>query len=130
MSTFSGEDHSDLYSLGVTAFYALTGALPFDAPSVHAILAKHIGEPAPPVASIRNLPGKLAEAVDRCLLKDPQQRFQSGEELAEAVAEVGLRVREIPPHLRHLLRQGEAGGGLFGMAFVALLMLGYGFSWP
>src|SRR5436309_572850 len=44
---------SDLYSLGATFFYALTGRARFDAANVPAILTKHVYEPAPQVQTLR-----------------------------------------------------------------------------
>ena len=105
------DGRSDLYSLGVTAFFALTGKLPFDAPNVPAVLHKLVNLPAPRVA-LQGLPmpAKLAEAVDRCLNKDPARRFESGEALAEALADAGQTVRDVPPQVRSLLRQVRNGG--------------------
>src|SRR5439155_353499 len=81
------DGRADLYSLGVTAFFALTGRLPFDSQNPAALMAMHSAEPAPPVRSVsRVVPARLAEAVDRCLAKDPAARYPSGEALAEAVA--------------------------------------------
>ncbi|MCH7716043.1 MAG: serine/threonine protein kinase [Gemmatimonadetes bacterium] len=115
----AADARSDLYSLGVTAFYALTGKLPFDAETVLAVLAMHVNEPAPPIASVRaDIPAKLAEAVDRCLMKDPAARFQSGEELAEAAGELGLAAKEIPPQIRLFMR--DAGSPLAMLGGVLL----------
>jgi predicted Ser/Thr protein kinase len=95
------DGRSDLYSLGVVAYHALSGRLPFDAAEVPALLAMHITKPAPPLASVcPGVPGTLAEAVDRCLAKDPGDRFQTGEALAEAVAASTAVAREIPAPIR------------------------------
>ena len=103
------DGRSDLYSLGVVAFHALSGRLPFDAPEVPALLAMHITKPAPQLASLApGIPGKLAQAVDRCLAKDPAQRFPTGEALAEAVAASTAVVREVPPAIRVWLLKGES----------------------
>jgi predicted Ser/Thr protein kinase len=103
------DGRSDLYSLGVVAFYALSGRLPFDAAEVPALLAMHITKPAPQLASVTpGVPGKFAQAVDRCLAKDPAQRFQTGEALAEAVAASTAVVREVPPAIRVWLSKGES----------------------
>src|SRR5437879_5001264 len=57
---------SDLYSLGATFFYALTGRAPFEAANVPAILTKHVYEPAPLLQTLRpEVPTKLAAVVDR-----------------------------------------------------------------
>lgn len=77
---------SDVYSLGVVAYYALSGRLPFDAPTDGATLALHITEPPPPLRSVApSVPPRLAQVVDRCLQKDPWARF----------ADVGALIRAI-----------------------------------
>jgi len=91
------DGRSDLYALGATAFYALTGRLPFDAPTAVALIAMHLTEPAPPVTSARaDVPAKLAEAVDRCLAKDPAARFATAEALAESLGAVAV-AKPVPP---------------------------------
>ncbi len=115
------DGRSDLYSLGVSAFFALTGRTLFEAPSPLAIITKHLNEPPPALASVRpDLPRQLASAVDRCLEKDKARRFSTGEELAEALATTGLTDRDIPPPIRHYFRQGRgvATGWLMAVAFV------------
>ena len=49
---------SDLYSLGVTAFFAATGRLPFESGTVEGFVAKHAAEPAPPLAPLVPTPPK------------------------------------------------------------------------
>jgi serine/threonine-protein kinase len=99
---------SDLYSLGATAFFCLTGRAPFEAANVPALLAKHVTEPAPRLAAVRSeVPAKLAAAIDRCLEKDPAARFPSGEELARAIGEVRGRELRAPPLVRNFLRNAQ-----------------------
>ena len=95
-------DHrSDLYSLGVVAFFAVTGRLPFDAPSAGAVMAMHLTQAPPAVASIRpDLPQALSAAIDRCLEKDPASRFESGEALAAALDPMRAARREVAPAVR------------------------------
>ena len=106
------DGRSDLYSLGVVAFYALSGRLPFDAPDMAALLAMHITQPPPPLASLApGVPGRLAQAVDRCLAKDPAERFQTGEALAEAAAASTAAVRATPAPIRVWLQRGAGTKG-------------------
>jgi serine/threonine-protein kinase len=92
---------SDLYSLGVVAFFALTGRLPFESQTAHGYLTAHITRPAPPLASVRaDIPPALANAVDRLLQKDADQRFQTGEELADYLDPLRSSRPEIPPAIR------------------------------
>jgi serine/threonine-protein kinase len=102
------DGRSDLYSLGVVAHFALTGKLPFDGPTVQAILAKHLTQAPPPVVAVNaSVPKGLARAVDRCLAKTPAERYASGEELAEAITAAEERRRELPAAVRVWLQKGE-----------------------
>ncbi|MDE3054748.1 MAG: serine/threonine protein kinase, partial [Gemmatimonadota bacterium] len=80
------DGRSDLYSLGVVGFYALTGRFPFDATLASAVLVAHVTRPAPPLLTVApGAPRALAEIVDRCLAKDAGARFQTGADLADAL---------------------------------------------
>jgi serine/threonine-protein kinase len=99
---------SDLYSLGATAFFALTGRPPFDAANLPALLAKHVSEPAPRLVSVRKeVPANIAAVVDRCLEKDPASRFATGHELAQAIGDARGRELRAPPLMRSFLRNAE-----------------------
>jgi serine/threonine-protein kinase len=112
---------SDIYSLGVVGFFALTGTLPFNAPTVQAILAMHVTAAAPTVASRRaGVPPRLAEAVDRCLRKDPAARWQSAEAFVEEVgAAVGASAPDVAPQVRNFVRMTEQ---LFAQVFMLVMM--------
>ena len=102
------DGRSDLYSLGVVGYLALTGKLPFEGPSISAILAKHITEEALPVRSVRpEVPAKLAKIVDRCLAKEPTHRFADGEALAKALGSTFERRTELPVALRVFLKKNQ-----------------------
>ncbi len=100
---------SDLYSLGIVGFFALTGNVPFTAPTVAAILAMQVTREPPPVASVRaDVPPKLAEVIDRCLRKDPDARWSSGADLAGALrAAQGAAGVEIAGPVRNFQRMAE-----------------------
>jgi hypothetical protein len=102
------DGRSDLYSLGLTAYYALTGRVAMAADSTGKALVKQITETLPPMASVRpDLPSALADAIDRCLLKDPEARFARAEELVEALDAAQLTGPEVPVPIR--LFAQEAG---------------------
>jgi len=79
------DGRSDIYSLGIVFYRMLTGDVPFRADSAVAIGIKHLQDPVP------NLPAHLSTfqpTIDRFLHKDVDQRFQSGEEINEALDEI------------------------------------------
>jgi len=99
---------SDLYSLGATFFYALTGSAPFEAANMPAILAKHVYETAPLVQALRpEVPAKLAAVVERLLRKAPPERFQTGDDLARVAGELRGRDFRAPPLLRAFVRNAQ-----------------------
>lgn len=80
---------SDLYSLGVVGFLALTGTFPFESDLASAVLVAHVTKQAPGVASVQpDVPPALGAVIDRCLQKDPAARFASALELVAALETV------------------------------------------
>jgi serine/threonine-protein kinase len=80
------DGRSDFYSLGVVGYLALTGRLPIDAPTISQFLIKQQNEDATPLARLApSAPVALAKAIERCLRRRPDDRFASGEALAEAL---------------------------------------------
>lgn len=84
---------SDIYSLGVVGFLALTGRFPFEGDVASAVLVSHVTKTAPPVSVVnRHVPSVLATIVDRCLMKDPEHRFASASDM---VAALTVAIREL-----------------------------------
>jgi serine/threonine-protein kinase len=98
-------DHrGDLYSVGVMMYELLTGRLPFTGPNSMDILLAHATEPPPTFAELGLkgwVPREIEELVMQCLAKDPEDRPQSGRELAErfdtALARAQSRMDADPP---------------------------------
>ncbi len=116
------DGRSDLYSLGLTAFFALTGRTAMSGESLGKVLARQIAEAVPPMRETRaDLPEPLADAIDRCLAKDPAERFDRAEGLVEALDSAQLTRPEVPVPIR-LLAQ-ELGTLSLILVFVGLIGL-------
>jgi serine/threonine-protein kinase len=95
------DGRSDLYSLGVVGYLAASGRLPFEAPSLPALLVRQATEAPPGVLrAAPGLPPALAAAIDRCLDRDPAGRFPDGEAMAAALAPAPEGRPALPPTLR------------------------------
>ncbi|HEV2181802.1 MAG TPA: serine/threonine-protein kinase, partial [Gemmatimonadaceae bacterium] len=105
----SADARSDLYSLGLVGYFALIGRAPFDAPSVQAVLAMQVTQPAPPVAVARpGTPPGLASAIDRCLAKSPNERWPSADALVGTLQRAGgASAQQIAAPVRHFQRVAE-----------------------
>lgn len=80
------DTRSDVYSVGVTLFYLLTGEPPFAGKNMIQLLATVLDKPAPPVRSIReDVPEELDRVIARCLQKSAGQRYSSYAALREAL---------------------------------------------
>jgi serine/threonine-protein kinase len=96
---------SDLYALGVVAFYALSGRLPFSGDKAIEVLAKQMTQPAPPLAeSAPAVPRRLTRIVDACLAKDPAERPPGAGQLAEQLAVAVEHRKELPVALRAFVK--------------------------
>lgn len=102
----SVDGRCDLYSLGVVGYYALSGRLPFSGGSVTALIGQQVSQMPPPLDR-HSGPPQLLAAIARCLAKDPAERFQTGEELAAALAEVVEGRSELPVPIRAFLSESR-----------------------
>lgn len=86
---------SEVYSLGAVLHEALVGRAPFEAETIPEMLRAVIYTPAVPLSRLRgDLPAPLCVAVDRCLAKDPGQRWPEMAALADALEAV-LEIPEL-----------------------------------
>jgi len=102
-------DHrTDLWSLGVIAFKCATGRLPFEGESLGDLLVKICTVPIPMPSQVNpQLPPSFDAWFSRALERDPNRRFGSAHELAEALAyAAGLSVKRSTPFSG---QQGYAG---------------------
>ena len=86
---------SDVYSLGVVGYEALSGRRPFVGDGAITVAMKHVQEAPAPMPS--DLPPNVRELIDITMAKDPARRYASGGEFADAVAAVRAGRRPPPP---------------------------------
>jgi serine/threonine-protein kinase len=89
------DGRGDLYAAGVVLFEMLTDRLPFEADTPTKVVFKHIHDPIPDprvVAPHRAIPDDLAEICIKALQKKPEARYQSADELYEALGRAEERL--------------------------------------
>lgn len=74
---------TDVYALGLIAYQALTGTMPYPVDSPLALLAQMVTsiDPAPPSRYVPRLPADVETIVLKCLAKDPSRRYPNGDAL-------------------------------------------------
>jgi serine/threonine-protein kinase len=97
------DGRSDLYSLGVVLYEALTGRVPFDGDSLVAVAMRQVHDPPPPMRhSVPDLSPRAEMVVMRALAKDPADRYQSASEMSAALIEASQTLHLSPGEPTHI----------------------------
>src|SRR5262249_32346029 len=94
------DQRSEIYALGCVLFEALTGEVPFVGETALETISMHASRPAPKLSDVNSegssegssaldYPEELEAIVSKCLEKEQDNRFQSVDELSEALLELG-----------------------------------------
>jgi serine/threonine-protein kinase len=98
LGRWDADFRTDIYSLGLVAYRALAGRLPFQAESAVSLAAQRTVKNAPPLRSLAaEVPARLAAIIDRCLARDPARRFKSCEALRRELERFRARPDGTPP---------------------------------
>ena len=102
------DGRSDLYALGVVGYYALSARLPYPVTTLGELIERQLAGTAPPLAEAApHVPRALCRTIDRCLAPLPTARFQTGEELAGALEQLGTAGTDLPAPFRVWIQKGE-----------------------
>jgi serine/threonine-protein kinase len=126
------DGRSDIFSLGIILYEMATGTRPFRGPSLSAIFnAICTEEPVDPVKVNHETGRELSEVITRCIRKKPEERFDSGIALAEALRRCGApredavkppREKAEPPAKKPAKRIGIAAAAVAGVVIAALVV--------
>jgi serine/threonine-protein kinase len=114
------DGRSDIYSLGIVGWEALTGRLPFEGATPQLLMA-HVYATPPAITSLApNLPRELDTIFARVLAKDPAARFDRATEFTEALRNAAYGINLPPAKPNHIAALAVPLGPSVGRATVAL----------
>ncbi|MCC7054874.1 MAG: serine/threonine protein kinase [Gemmatimonadaceae bacterium] len=95
------DGRSDLYALGLVAYFALSGQPAFTGVSTQQVIVKQLTEAPPPISQVRaDTPPPLAALIEQCLCKEPGDRFATAGAVLEALDRAQVMGPQIPLPVR------------------------------
>jgi serine/threonine protein kinase len=125
---------ADIYSLGAVLFHTMAGHPPYEASTAHEVLIKAATQPTPKIEgtttpSDETVTPDLAAILRRCLVKKPEDRYQTSHGLAEELSrflagkEVQARPLSGAEKLMRIVRKNRAAVGMSVMALMVLMII-------
>jgi len=122
------DQRADIYAVGTVGYEMLTGQLPFEGTTPQQVLSNQLTQAPVPIGEARSdVPAALASTIMRCLEREPAERWQSADDLLDAIENVvtpGGRLSEAPVRPRKRSRRAAVLGAVLGAAAVAAMWLG------
>lgn len=105
------DGRADIFSLGVVFYHILSGKLPFTGENLAAIMYQTANtEPTPPSAYNTEIGQPVVDIVNRAIAKDPQERFQTAAQMAEALRMLSLESIDPEVHAKDAFDRPPSGG--------------------
>jgi serine/threonine protein kinase len=128
---------ADIYALGILGYEMLAGRLPFEAKTSQGILSAHVMEKPKDIRELRpGVPDPLADALMRCLAKNPADRWQTADELVSHLEMIGSTPSGgiTPTHTRpvpsvRLSRQASRRSWILGAVAALVILAGGAGAW-
>lgn len=91
---------ADIYSLGCTCYFLASGRLPFSGTVTQKLYGHKMLAPEPLSVRVQHLPVELLETIERMMEKSPEDRFQTPQEIIDALGDYGKQIS--PPDKRDM----------------------------
>ncbi len=117
---------TDIFAFGAVLYEMVSGRKAFEGSSQASLIVAILSERPPPISGVRPLaPSSLDHLVERCLAKEPDERWQTASDLTRELAWIAEARSEASAPATIGRKRQRLGWGIAGVLFLALLPLAY-----